>query len=302
MSKRLSFIRWYGGKGRLIAKILPYLPETKIYCEPFGGGVSILLNKPPAMVEIYNDIDGYLVNLFRVMQDKTLFDAFMFRVSATLYCKEEFITALNTIQRKNAGEDIDAVDLAWAFYVGCIQGFSGVNPDKLTPGTWSRVFVSRRKMARNVSGWINHIDTLDLIYTRLSRVQIDNTDGIKCIQYWDTPDTLFYLDPPYIIDTRKTKKQYYKEMDNDVHCGLISALLSIKGYAVISGYNHPMYRSFDAVGWKKIEWETAVHAAGRTRTSGLQGTGACLAKVPRTECLWISPRTVDLLRVQGREL
>lgn len=284
----------------MIAKILPYLPETKIYCEPFGGGASILLNKPPAMVEIYNDIDGYLVNLFRVMQDKTTFDAFIFRVSATLYSREEFIHAVEIIHRKNVGEDIDAVDLAWAFYVGCCQGFSGKNPNKATPGSWCRVFVSCRKMAGTTNRWLSHIAALEDVYTRLARVQIDNIDGIKCIQYWDTPDTLFYLDPPYILDTRKTKKQYYKEMDNDLHCKLIRALLSIKGYAVISGYNHPIYRSFDAVGWKKIEWETAAYAAGRTRTSGLQCAGTCLSKVPRTECLWISPRTVDLLHAQGK--
>ena len=107
-------------------------------------------------------------------------------------------------------------------------------------------------MAGAVSRWLGGIDGLPEIVQRLQRVQIENAPALEIIERYDTENTLFYLDPPYVHDSRNDTKAYGHEMSDDEHIELADLLHAIRGRAVISGYRTPLYdKLFD--GWKRID-------------------------------------------------
>ena len=119
-SRLRSPIGWLGGKSRMLAKIVPNLPPHGVYVEPFGGGAAVLLAKTPAPVEIYNDINPGLVNMFRTIRDPGLFERFYRRVQATLYSRSEYYCCQNTWMAQD-----DPVEKAYRFYVAARQSFGG---------------------------------------------------------------------------------------------------------------------------------------------------------------------------------
>lgn len=274
----------------MVAKLLPLLPVGgNPYCEPYCGAASLFWNRDPAPVEVLNDLNGDLVNLFRCLQDRAAFDDLKHRLTWTLWSRAEFARAIDILK---SGET-DAVTRAWAFFVAQNQGFSCQHS---SAGNWSRVFVSTGGMADTTNRWIMRLAMLDAWRLRIQRVQIDNRCALGVIRYWDTPDTVFYCDPPYVSATRVSgyRDAYRHECDDAHHAELVSVLLGAEGAVVLSGYDHPIYAPLDAAGWDRVEFKTACHAAGRVRGSGLQGAGAALAKVPRTEVLWRNPKAVAM--------
>ncbi len=154
-------------------------------------------------------------------------------------------------------------------------------------------------MAETTSKWRSHLKLLEWWHDRLTRVQIDHTDGIKAIEYWDTPETLFYVDPPYVLSTRRGKT-YEHEMTDEDHARLIQTLLRISGGAVVSGYENPIYRPLEEAGWSVVKRDTVSHAAGKIRGSKLRGKNSAWDHAPRTEVLWIHPRVLEALAEEGR--
>lgn len=271
-------IQWFGGKGMMIKTLLPFLYDTKIYVEPYGGAGAVLFAKLPSPVEVYNDLNGDLVNLFKHLQNKETFEELQHRIRYTLYSYEEFGNAINTLKNPEASP----MERAWAFFVACNQGFSGLFKSQ---GCWGRAFTSKRGIAHTTNSWCMRLSMLDDWHKRILTVQIDNRNALDVIKYWDSEDTTFYLDPPYIVSTRKSGG-YQMEVDDHHHEELIQILLSLKGYAILSGYNHEIYQLLETNGWYKEEFKTSCYAAGNTRNSGLQGKGSNLQKVPRTEVIW----------------
>lgn len=200
----------------------------------------------------------------------------------TPYARAEFARALDILK----SDEQDPVTRAWAFFVAKNQGFSG---HSVNAGEWSRVFVSSRCMADTTNKWIMRLSMLDAWRWRLMRVQIDSRCAIEVIRYWDAPDAVFYIDPPYHHETRKDVAVYAVEPDHDHHVRLVETLLALNGRAVLSGYKHPVYRPLEDAGWQRVDFETACHAAVRGRGSGLQGKGAAIAKVKRVESVWLNP-------------
>jgi DNA adenine methylase len=121
-------------------------------------------------------------------------------------------------------------------------------------------------------------------------VQIDSVDARQAIRYWDTPETFFYLDPPYVPEARGDHKtsRYNYEFQLEDHKQLVEVLLQVKGKALLSGYDHPVYRPLEEAGWHKVVREITSHAIARTRVSGILGPGSAKAKAPRTEVLWMN--------------
>lgn len=289
VAKLRAPVQWFGGKGNLRARILPLIPQTQVYVEPYGGAGSVLFGKEPTPVEVFNDLNSDLVGLFRVLQNPRRFRALKHRIEHTLYSREEFVTALNIL----ADPEMKPVERAWAFFTAQNQGFGG---KARSAGDWGRVFSARNRigMAETTHRWLKRLAHLPDWHQRLARVQIDNRCALEVIRYWDSPETSFYLDPPYVADTRTGCGGYAHEADDAHHCALVDALLGIKGAAVLSAYAHPIYRPLKEAGWERTDIRTASHAAGRTRGSGLQGPGAALAKVPRIETIWRNPKAVKL--------
>jgi len=278
-------VGWYGGKGNLAKKLLPLIPQGKVYVEPYAGAASVLFHRQPAPVEVLNDLNRDLVNLFRHLQDPECFAVLQHRLTWTLYSLEEFRLALEILGDPESA----AADRAWAFFTAQNQGFSG---EAKTPGQWSRAFTSKRNMADTANKWRGRLKLLPWWHERLSRVQLDCRDALEVVRYWDSPDTVFYLDPPYVHETRVlgNLNRYKHEADDAHHRDLVEVLLAIQGQAVLSAYEHPLYEPLLSAGWRLHRIETACYAVGKTRGSGLQGKGAVKREVPRTEAVYVNSK------------
>jgi len=276
--------QWAGGKSNIAHWIIQYVPAGRIYVEPFAGAASVFWHLPnPFPVEVLNDLDGDIVNLYRVLQDRAKFEALAHRLIFTPYARAEFERALRVLKDPNATD----IDRAWAFFVKQNQGFGGKT--KTTTGSWGRAIDKvRNNMAATTSKWRSCLKLLGSWHERLSRVQIDCTDGLACIKYWDTPDTVFYIDPPYVPDTRKFLRLYKNEPDLGYHERLVETILTAKGKVLLSCYDHPVYFPLTKAGWHKLTKQTVCHMAGRIRGSKLQGPGAAKAHAPRTETLYLN--------------
>jgi DNA adenine methylase len=255
------------------------------------GGASLFFARDPAPVEVLNDLDGDLVNLFRCLQDPAIFPELRHRITHTLYAHAEFVRAIDILKRK---EPANQVERAWAFFVRQNSAFSGIsNP---SPGQWARAFVSSGGCAMTTKRWMGRLARLDEWHHRLMRVQIEQRDALEVIRYWDTKDTVFYLDPPYHIEARASKDVYTHEVTSEHHVALVDVVLGCKGAVVLSGYDHPVYAPLRAEGWHATSYRTSCFAAVRTRASRLQGQGAVKARAPRTEVVWSNPAAVEMMR------
>lgn len=286
-------INWFGGKGRMVPKILALLPSHQTYVEPYGGGASVLFGKTPSLVEVYNDLDSGLVNLFRVLRDKDKFAEFHRLVLSTPYSREEYDCCLKTWASVE-----DEVERAYRWFVVARQSFGGRFGASWGPA----VTASNRGMAMTCSRWLTALDKLPEIQQRLMQVQIEHKDGIDCIKQYDRKRTIFYVDPPYLLETRRSGG-YVCEMSAEEHEDLLNCLLDVEGMVLLSSYPNSLYDDMlTRAGWEKTRFETACHVAGRTRQSGLQGKGACLAKQPRVEIIWRNPAAVKACNKPAGEL
>src|SRR5579884_2512562 len=180
---------WYGGKYSHLRWLLPLLPQTTHYCEPFGGSAAVLINRPPSPVETYNDIHSEVVNFFRVLRKQK--DALIEQIGLTPFSREEFQQAISDPQ-----EDLSDLERARRFYILARQVRTGL-AQKASSGRWAHcVLTSRAGMAGAVSRWLGAVEDLSLIAQRLLRVQIEHAPAIEIIKRYDTPETLFYCDPP----------------------------------------------------------------------------------------------------------
>lgn len=241
MSK--SPINWYGGKYYIADKIINLFPIHKIYCEVFGGAAHILFKKNISEIEIYNDINSDLVRFFKVIRDKEKAEQLHIKLDLSPYSREEFYDCNKTFKTED-----DEIEKVRKWYVALMQSFSGKFD------SWCHTkSVSRRGMAMPVSRYLGNIENnLPTAVERLKSVQIENLDFRKIIDKYDSEDTLFYLDPPYIKDTRTAKNVYEFEMLNKDHEELVNKLINIKGRVILSGYEHEIYNKLIQNGWIKI--------------------------------------------------
>ena len=268
----------------MVKKLLPLIPQHKIYVEVFGGGASILFAKEPSPVEVYNDLNSDLVNFFRVLRDPQKFAEFHRLVSLTPYSREEY-----NFCRKTWESSEDDVERAYRWFVVARMSFGGIFGN----GWGYAVTASSRGMSKITSAWLSAIDMLPEIHERMMRVQIDNDDFRIIIPRYDTPDTCFYMDPPYVPETRKSQDVYKYEMTLQDHQDLVAMLLDVKGAVILSGYRHDTHTPLELAGWTRHDFPTACSAAAKTRYTGIQGKGAALEMVPRIESVWLNQLATD---------
>jgi DNA adenine methylase len=256
---------WYGGKFSHLDWLLPLLPESRHYCEPFGGSGAVLLNRQPSPVETYNDIDGEVVNFFRVLRDQQ--DALIQAIGLTPFSREELRRAC-----EEPTDSLTELERARRFFVRARQVRTGL-AQTASEGRWANcVNTSRSGMAGAVSRWLGSVEGLVPIVERLLRVQIENRPALDVIKTYDSSETLYYCDPPYPHASRGDSKAYGYEMTDGEHIALADLLHSVKGKVAISSYHcelmDNLYRD-----WRCIEGETRL---------------AHSVKQPRTEVLWIN--------------
>lgn len=259
--KKIAF-GWYGGKYSHLAWLLPHLPETSQYCEPFGGSGAVLLNRNPSKVETYNDLDGEVVNFFRVLrnQKKQLIEA----IGLTPFSREEFAIACETPPPKTSN-----LERARRFFVRARQVRTGL-AQTASLGRWANCKnTSRAGMSGVVSRWLGSIERLPEIAERLMRVQIENRPALELFKLYDDPNTLFYCDPPYVHNTRGDSKAYGFEMNDEDHRRLASVLHEVKGKVALSGYASGLYESLYQ-DWYRIEAPAKMcHSIKKTRSEVL---------------------------------
>lgn len=275
-----SPICWLGGKSRMARRIIPLFPRHVTYVEPFGGGGAVLFAKPPSAVEVYNDLDGGLVNFFRVLRDRRKFRVLQLLASLTPYSREEYDRFRRTWEKARS-----EVQRAYEWLVVARMSFGGIFDQ-----SWGSVVTSsNRGMAQTASAWLSTIERLPEAHARLIRVQVEHQDFRTVLDRYDRPETLFYVDPPYVSEVRRGGG-YRCELTVEDHQALTAILLGLQGKAILSGYRHEVHRPLEKAGWKRLDFKVVCTAAGATRGSGLQGLGSRKAKQRRVESLWISPR------------
>lgn len=261
--KKLIAFGWYGGKFSHLAWLLPLLPEAHHYCEPFAGSGAVLLNRPPSPVETYNDLDGEVVNFFRVMRtDK---ERLIEAIGLTPFSREEFSLACTL------DPELEPLERARRFYVRARQVRTGL-AQTASLGRWANCKnTSRAGMSGVISRWLGAVEDLPEIAERLLRVQIENRPAIDVIRLYDSPDTLFYCDPPYIHETRGDSKAYGFEMTDEEHTELAEVLNAVQGKVAISNYDcELMDRLYPSSQWRKhISSPRTIHSTKDTRAEVL---------------------------------
>jgi DNA adenine methylase len=261
-----SPIRYFGGKGGMYKQIIAQFPLDKkinAYIEPFGGGASILFQKEPSDIEIYNDLNENVYSLFKVLNNSKMFASFRQKCDKIYFSKHIFQEFTDKLTDKS----LSVEDRAFMFYYVNRVAYNG-------SGSFSySIDCVRRGMSKPVSDMLSSIDRLEEIHCRLKSVIIENRDALELIPKHDKSNVFFYLDPPYHQDTR-TMARYDIDMTNDQHENFIDVLLNIKNAKVlVSGYDVGLYDKLTNNGWIKFDFDVKTQSGTReTRT--------------KTESLW----------------
>lgn len=267
-------MRYHGAKFRLAPWILGFFPPHQTYVEPYGGAAGILMQKPRSYAEVYNDLDDDIVNVFRVLQDKDASLVLTRLLKLTPYARREFELAYEPSLEPNERARRTLVRAAMGFgSSGSTKGSTGFRIDmQRTYGTASHI-------------WAEYPEIIAKFCQRLQGVLIENRPALECIRQYDQADTLHYIDPPYVLDTRVTMgHRYYRhEMADQDHETLLTTLLTLKGFVVLSGYETDLYHDYLG-GWEK-------HRT-KARISASRGTSI------RTECVWLNASCAELQRQQ----
>lgn len=247
-------LRWHGGKWILAPWIIENMPDHRVYVEPFGGAASVLMRKHRSYAEVYNDLDDDVVNLFEVLRGPSS-QALVDMLKLTPFAKTEFAAAYEWAD--------EPIERARRLIVRSFMGF-GSNGHARKTGFRSN---SNRSGTTPARDWRNYPDQLTAIIERLQGVVITHMDAIECMSNHDGPETLHYVDPPYVPETRDIGSDYRHELTPDQHEGLLDFLDTLKGRVILSGYACRMYDD-RLRGWRRIE-RTALADGARERTEVL---------------------------------
>lgn len=254
-------LRWHGGKWKLAPWIISHFPKHRIYVEPFGGAASVLLQKPPARTEIWNDLEDEAVNLFCVLRTRA--EELGEQLRLTPFSRTEYHSLYERAS--------DPIERARRFVARSFMGQSSKGALRKS-GFDSRInpdgFVSRLNSLRALP------DEFPAIVERLANVIIEHRSAAQIFELYDAPDALIYVDPPYLSDRAN---HYNHELDRDGHVQLLRQLRSLRGRVILSGYPSDLYDQ-TLSDWQRVE--RAAMADGAR---------------PRTEVLWINPAASEAL-------
>lgn len=276
MSVRRPVIRYHGGKfgpgGGLARWVISHFPAHRVYVEPFGGAASVLMLKPRAYAEIYNDLAGDIVNVFRVLRDQAAADELRKQCELTPFSRAEFEQAA-TID----GNEVERARRT------IFRSFSGFGSAGATSGhkTGFRAN-SQRSGTTAAHDWANYPSCIPTFVDRLRGVVLEHRPAAEVMGQQDSRETLHYVDPPYVQATRRNKREpigvYLHDMADDDHRALADVLHGLRGMVVLSGYPSDLYD--DLFG----DWATIDRFANSD--GGRQ----------RTERLWLNPAAATGVR------
>lgn len=222
---RRPLLNYFGGKYTLREWIISKFPEHKIFVDVFGGGGNIILAKPPAKLDVYNDIDSEVYNVFKMARDHG--DALKTSLMLTPYSREEYIKS-----RKWTADKLERARRT------IVKSYMGIGDSIKNANGFRNSKTSNSSPAK---GFKNYVDYFDFFIERLRGIFLEKLDFRECIKKYDTENTLFYLDPPYITSTRISKSSYKYEMTDSDHVELVQLLSEAKGSFILSGYENDIY-------------------------------------------------------------
>jgi DNA adenine methylase len=265
-------VRYYGGKWKVASWVIDQFPPHTSYVEPFCGAANILFRKNPSRFEVINDLNHNIVTFFDVLRSRP--DELLSAIRLTPYSREEHRRAHDDVPLQHKDRELE---VARRFYVRSRQSFGSGEGEYSTGWRFQRT--DTRGGASVTEEW-NRYEHLWAAAERLKAVQIESDTAINCIKRFDTPDTLFYVDPPYLFETRySNEERYAHEMSNDDHRQLAALLRSVQGMVLLSGYKSALYDELYG-DWRCISKSTTTNGNSEAE-----------------EFLWISPNADNVNRL-----
>jgi len=266
MTPTRPVLRWHGGKWRLAPWIIGYFPSHRIYVEPYGGAASVLMHKPRSYAEVYNDLDDDVVTLFRVLRNPAACLHLIELLRLTPFARAEFFNAYEIAS--------DPVERARRLIIRSFMGF-GSNAHNAAARKTGFRSNSNRRGTTPAHDWHGYPDCCAHIIERLQGVVIENRPAMQVMQQHDGAETLHYVDPPYLPETRSgnaggVTQGYAHEMTVEQHQELLDFLKTLRGMVVLSGYASPLYDR-QLKNWRRV-----------TRRAFADGGGQ------RVEVLWMN--------------
>lgn len=266
MAKTNTPFPYYGAKANLAPWIVSHLPAHRAYIEPFAGSAAVLMAKAPSHYEVINDLDGEVVNFWRVLRDQH--DDLVGALQLTPYARDEYLEC------RDGDAGSDPVERARRFFVRASASFNASTAARTGfSASHPRKYAKPATFSRRVDG------RLAAVAARIRGVEIENIDALALIQRWDTPDAVLYLDPPYLNSTRVSHSDYATDNgDDEFHVRLISAVSETTSRVVLSGYASDVYDDLltRAKGWSRIDRDVYAPTSSSTTASR------------RTESLWVN--------------
>ena len=267
---RRPVLRYHGGKWRIAPWIISHFPDHRVYVEPYGGAASVLMRKPRSKAEVYNDLDNDVVNVFRVLRDPFLAKRLAELLYLTPWSRVEFLESYQYTD--------DPIEQARRTILRSFMAHGSTHRRAHQTGFRSKSWVQRSPAS---SEWIGYPEQIQYYVERLRGVIIEHRPALKVIMQHDSPETLFYVDPPYLLSTRSSirsnseaagSRAYAHNLNDEEHIELSQVLREVVGMVIISGYPSTLYEKLYH-DWQRIERK-------------------CLADrgVERTEVLWLSPK------------
>ncbi|MEM7101379.1 MAG: DNA adenine methylase [Pseudomonadota bacterium] len=257
-------IRYHGSKYRIAEWVVSHFPPHREYVDVFGGAGSVLLSKPQAKLEVYNDLDSRIVNLFRVLRDPEKAAELIRSLELTPFARDELEACY---------EDCECpVESARRLIVRAYQGFGA---DSAVRGHRTGFRSTRTDGFTPAKEWMKYPPAVSEFVQRLQGVIVENKSWDQLIPHYDSEDCFMYLDPPYLLETRTARRGYRHEMEDEEHEALLRLIKSSDSMFAISGYDSDLYNDLLA-GWEK---RTLRARAEKNK--------------PRIEMLWLCPRTSE---------
>ena len=273
-AQHLKPFAWYGGKEALAPLLVSLLPIHEVYCEVFGGSGALLFAKYPSHLEIFNDLDSGVVNFFRVLRNAEQVQELQRLLTLTPYAREEYYDCL-----KQWEDAANPVERARQWYVSVMLSMNS----SIRNTGWSSTKAPGSNPAK---AWRNSMHRLHRCAERLAQVEIDHRDFEQVLRAYDSPETCFYLDPPYLPATRRKNYCYHQEMSLGDHERLLTCIQHVRGMVILSGYAHPLYQEA-LTSWQCLRLATRCSSAVHPDTTPDADQWS------RVECVWLNPACIQ---------
>ena len=266
-------LRYHGGKWMIGKWIISHFPSHRIYVEPFGGAASVLMQKDRSFMEVYNDMDDDIVNMFQVLRDPKTADRLCDLLRLTPWSRVEIVNSYKPVK--------EPIERSRRTIVRAFMAFGTTSRRQGMTGFRGK---AERKNNTGINDWFNYPSSLAAVVDRLKGVLIEHRPALEVIEQQDDEETLFYVDPPYPHNTRTSiryesqiERAYAHEMTDDDHRELSAALRKVKGMVIISGYACKLYDEELYKDWQRLERPTFADG-GKARTEVIWINAAAQAR------------------------